>query len=130
MRALRRLLAIALLVVLGLPLASPLFAQSAESGGSLPACCRRHGTHHCMTGFDTFSSSASSSSQFRAPFERCPYYPAATLAVRSGWITLPVRGAIFAGLVSHPAVVAQTQSMWRIARDRSRQKRGPPAPSI
>jgi hypothetical protein len=30
---------------------------------------------------------------------------------------------------AHPAGVVQTESKWRIARDRSRQKRGPPSRS-
>jgi hypothetical protein len=38
----------------------------------------------------------------------------------------PIASAIFAGFVSHPAVVAQTECAARIAHDRSRQKRGPP----
>jgi len=67
------------------------------------------------------------SPKFRAPADHCPYSPAVTTAIRSSWSVLPREGSIYAGLVSHPAVVAQTQSMWRISRDRSRQKRGPPA---
>jgi hypothetical protein len=62
--------------------------------------------------------------------DHCPYFPGVTTAVQAGWTTLPVEGSIYAGLVSHPAVVAQTQSMWRISRDRSRQKRGPPSISL
>jgi hypothetical protein len=126
MESLRRLLSIALLVVFGLPLASPLFALSAQNEASLPACCRRGGNHHCM-GMMAVSASSSKAPVFRSPVDHCPYFPGVTTAVQTGWTALPVQGSIYAGLVSHPAVVAQTQSMWRISRDRSRQKRGPPS---
>ncbi|HEU4635868.1 MAG TPA: hypothetical protein VFS41_06810 [Edaphobacter sp.] len=122
----RRLLSIVLLVVFGLPLASPLFALGRESGSNLPACCRRGGSHHCM-GMAVASGSTSKTPTLRSPAEHCPYFPGVTTAVRSGWTALPAQESIYAGLVSHPAVVAQTQSMWRISRDRSRQKRGPPS---
>lgn len=63
----------------------------------------------------------------RSPADHCPYFPGTTTAVRTGWTALPAQHSIYAGLVIHPAVFAQTQSMWRISRDRSRQKRGPPS---
>jgi hypothetical protein len=65
--------------------------------------------------------------QFSAPAEKCPYCPSAVVAAHSELLALPVGSAVFASIVSHPAGVAQTESMWRISRDRSRQKRGPPA---
>jgi hypothetical protein len=44
----RRALAITLLLALMAPLAPPLFAAAArDPEASLPACCRRHGMHHC-----------------------------------------------------------------------------------
>jgi hypothetical protein len=41
----RRLLASLLLVVISLSLVSPVLASAAKS--NLPACCLRHGKHHC-----------------------------------------------------------------------------------
>jgi hypothetical protein len=126
MELLRRLLSIALLLVLGLPLASPLFALNGQSEASLPACCRRGGNHHCMGAMGR-SAASSNGPVLRSPMDHCPYFPGVTTGIQTAWTTLPVQGGIYAGLVSHPAVVAQTQSMWRISRDRSRQKRGPPS---
>lgn len=83
-----------------------------------------------MASLAALSQATSSTPGFRAPADRCPYFPGMTVAVRSIWSGLPIEGSIYAGLVSHPAVVAQTQSMWRISRDRSRQKRGPPTLSL
>ena len=71
----RRLLAITLLVALGIPSALPLFAATGDSQKSLPACCRRHGVHHCSMGQVPGSGPAFTSTP-------CPFYPAATTAVR------------------------------------------------
>jgi hypothetical protein len=70
-RMLRRMLAITLLIAFGLPLAAPLLAASTDTDSNLPACCRRHGKHHCSMGIG--SSAASSVAAFQAP--PCPAYP-------------------------------------------------------
>jgi hypothetical protein len=67
-----------------------------------------------------------SRTQFTAPAEKCPYCPSALVATHSELLALPVADAVLALLVSHPAGVVQTEAMWRISHDRSRQKRGPP----
>jgi hypothetical protein len=64
--------------------------------------------------------------QFGAPAGKCPYCPSAPVATHNELLAPPMRDAVFASLVSHPSGVAQTESMRRISRDRSRQKRGPP----
>ena len=46
----RRVLAILLLAAFGLPVVAPLLASGQDLEQSLPACCRRHGAHHCMIG--------------------------------------------------------------------------------
>src|SRR5579875_4141167 len=43
----RRLLAILLLAAFALTVVAPAFALGEDSDASLPACCRRHGQHHC-----------------------------------------------------------------------------------
>lgn len=64
---------------------------------------------------------------FSAPPEQCPYYPASIVVVHSEVFTLPAAQAVYAELIVHPAVIAQTESKLRISRARSRQKRGPPS---
>jgi hypothetical protein len=125
--ALKRLLAILLLTVFGLPLVSPVFALSRDAGKSLPACCRRSGTHHCMGGMATEDPAASHQGKFLAPVEKCPYYPVASVVVHHDISTPPASRILPASLASHPSGLAQTESKRRISRDRSRQKRGPPA---
>ena len=65
---------------------------------------------------------------FSAPSEKCPYSTFyLEIAEHSNAAYLPVTKTMFTGLLGHSAVVAQTESMWRISRDCSRQKRGPPS---
>ncbi len=134
----RRILAIAIAILIGLPSVTPLFALGGGGDPTRPACCRRDGKHHCM--MMEMGDGASSSGAARsgaqpagarmtgtAISERCPYGPQSVPgAVHPDW-SLRTSAAIFAGVTAHPAVAAQTESKWRIARDRSRQKRGPPS---
>jgi hypothetical protein len=127
-----KLIAIALLAVFGLPFASPLFALAPKSEANLPACCRRNGTHHCMMSMAERSAAQSNSGpRFAAPQEKCPYCPAAfTFRHLPNKLGVPSAQFVFACFASHAAVIAQTESKRRIARDRSRQKRGPPSFSL
>jgi hypothetical protein len=43
----RRLLSILLLAAFALPLFAPGLALAQDPDAGLPACCRRHGQHHC-----------------------------------------------------------------------------------
>jgi len=122
----RRLLSIFLLAVFGLPLVLPLFALGQDADAGLPACCRRNGKHHCMMSMGERSQLASHDQQFRGPVEKCPYCPASLVASHPNPLAAPTAQAIFAQIVSQPTSAAQPESKWRIARDRSRQKRGPP----
>ncbi len=69
---------------------------------------------------------ASHDPQFQAPVEKCPYCPAIIAVVHGDAFVPPTAQAVFAGLIAHLAVTAQTESKLRISRSRSRQKRGPP----
>jgi hypothetical protein len=123
---LRSLLSILLLVAFGLPIAAPLLIGTADGEARLPACCRKNGKHHCMMSLSERSQLAQDDPQFTAPMEKCPYYPAAIPVFHTKFYTVPMANAVFASLVNHPSGVAQTESRYRISRDRSRLKRGPP----
>lgn len=129
MESLRKLISILLLALFGLPFVSPLFAATAKSESNLPACCRRNGKHHCMMDLAERSHVGSSKPEFRAPLEKCPFYPASLQASQHSDFGLTVSSAVFGEVISHPAVHVQIESMWRIARERSRHKRGPPSNS-
>ena len=127
----RKLIAIALLAVFGLPFASSLFALTPKSEANLPACCRRNGKHHCMMDMAERNKFLGEKPGFSAPLEKCPYSPAAILSIHHPINLMPHSGqTIYAGLVSHPTGVAQTECKMRIARDKARGKRGPPTSSI
>jgi hypothetical protein len=110
-----------MLLLFSFALISPLLASDVVQA-NLPACCRRAGKHHC-----TMPDAASQQSKsVGIVAEKCPCIPAATAAIHFLVLAPPATGAVFAGLVGHPAVHAQTAAQYRISFDRSRQKRGPP----
>lgn len=121
----RRLLAILLLAVFGLPYASVLFAQEGAETG-LPACCRKNGKHHCAMS-QLQSSGAQQGERISMVAEKCPYAPAVPAAAHLSLFAAPLSAGVFAELVHHPAIHEQTHAKYRISRDRSRQKRGPPS---
>lgn len=128
MAALQKLLAITLLALLVQPFVQLHLAWNTTSVANLPACCRRNGKHHCVRSAAESRRLSSHAPQFQAPDEKCPYREAMIAQVIHGKKLLPSAGqAIFAGLASHTAIAAQTESKLRISYNRSRQKRGPPA---
>jgi hypothetical protein len=129
------------MLILGLPMISPLFAMEGDAG-NLPACCRRDGQHHCMMMAGMMmaatSSGASASSNPNPGTQptvatvtaRCPYGPQGLPgAVHRDW-TLDTASAVFAGLMAHPAGSPQTESKRRVSSVRARHKRGPPVISL
>jgi hypothetical protein len=118
----RRLLAISLLWIFGLPLAAPLWMPSAAEA-SLPACCRRDGKHHCAISTE----SASQGQNVKIIAAKCPYAPAVPAAIHFLVLAPSPRAASFAELIAHPAIHPQTEAQYRISFDRGRQKRGPPS---
>lgn len=127
--ALRRLVSILLLAAFGLPFAQSLFALTPKSEANLPACCRRNGKHHCMMSMTERRKMSSDEPQFAPPVEKCPYCPGAlTLGHQTNPFSIATGQIVIVGSVGQSSVVAQTESKRRISRDRSRQKRGPPAP--
>jgi hypothetical protein len=119
----RRLLAISLLLLFSFLLVSPLLASDAVDA-RLPACCRRAGKHHCAMLSDAGSQQGKSVSIVA---EKCPCSPAIPAVFHLSAFAPPADDALFAGLVSHPAIHAQTEAQYRISFDRARQKRGPPS---
>ena len=122
----RKILAIVLLLVLGVPSALPLFAAGRDDAG-VPACCRRAGKHHCLMQAGEAGRASEATREMRAAGEACPYRCALLTRahVETGFaVAASLRW--YAGVLAHPAVQAQTESRWRVARERARGKRGPP----
>jgi len=125
----RRILSISLLLLLTLPLVSPLFASSATDA-SVPACCRRVGKHHCLMMMGAVArSSASDSTQAKSATvqESCPYTLVASVAINLPFVPDEVRTAISASTLSAAADPIPTEVARQISLDRSHQKRGPPS---
>jgi len=116
-----------MLVLLGLPLLAPVFAPDAAEA-SIPACCRRGGRHHCA--MSEMAAQPSSGHAISVMAEKCPYAPAVAPVLHFSAFAPPSDAAIFAQIVSHPAVYAQTEARYRISFDRARQKRGPPVTGL
>ena len=85
----RRVLAITLLIAFASPLVAPLFAATADAQASLPACCRRHGAHHC--GMAVAGITATSPALSAPP---CPCYPAASTPLRLAAASLTAAPAL------------------------------------
>ena len=118
----RQALASLLLVVWSFPLAAGLLQASA--GPQLPACCRRDGKHHCTL---QTSGGHSTGPVFQAIAEKCPAFPAATVA-RSGGnaALLKGSGAVWAALAAATWIPRQIAPSYRLTGNRSCPKRGPP----
>jgi hypothetical protein len=120
----RRTIALALLATFSWTLIAPLFAPDSEA--NLPACCRRHGKHHCM--MLAMAHLGSQRPGFTSISEKCPCPPAAACAVHSPTFKPEAPAQFYAEIVRHPSCSAQTQARYRLSFLRSHQKRGPPAP--
>jgi hypothetical protein len=131
------------MLILGLPMISPLYAME-DAAGNLPACCRRDGKHHCMMmagmvmdaalgatrGGASASSNPGTQPTVAIVTERCPYGPQGLPGAVHRDGTLDTASAVFAGLMAHPAGSPQTESKRRVSSLRARHKRGPPAISL
>jgi hypothetical protein len=118
----RRWLAIPMLLLFLLPFVSGFFGAG-EAEASLPLCCRKGGKHHCTM----FAEDPAAPKGIGVIGERCPYLPATPGVIVLPSFAPPSAAAIFAGVVQHASVSAQTEARRRVARDRARQKRGPPS---
>ena len=129
----RRLLAILLLTVVGLPLLPAALADGQGDGAGLPACCRRTGAHHCgMTmGERALAAVGTQEPAWKAAGERCPYCPACVVQAHFGASVLPsTRILALVQSDADPLRVREAECSRRVARDGARQKRGPPLPAL
>src|SRR5580698_2896929 len=100
----RRILAITLLIAFGSPLVLPLFAATADPQASLPACCRRHGAHHCAMLRSGLMPGATSGPAFQAP--PCPFYPATSTLPRLTTASLAALLPLYVKQLRDPAPLA------------------------
>lgn len=124
---LARLLSLVLLAAVGLPTIAPALALAQDPDAGLPACCRRHGRHHCSMTMERMQQMALRNSQPQIGAV-CPNYPRHEVAPAAGAHLIafqaPQHTAAFSAAFT-PAARAETSR--RISRDRSHHKRGPPS---
>ena len=114
----RRLLSIAIMLVLLLPFAAPAFGKTVAA---IPICCRMGGAHKCLL----------HTAETNSPMlhEHCPMQSQqAAPAHATNWL-LGTQSLQAAALAISSLKVRQAEAGFRISHYRSRQKRGPPAAS-
>jgi hypothetical protein len=116
----RRGIALALMMIFSSLLMTPLFAPDADA--NLPACCRRHGTHHCMMRM----SENSDNPGFSSVSEKCPCFPAATGAVHSTQFQPEAGRQLYAAGLRESLIAPHTQVHFYSAVQSIHYKRGPP----
>lgn len=115
------------LTLLGVFLVEPaLPALSPGTESDLPACCRKGGKHHCAMR----KPAPSAGPTFAESGNPCPLFPKSGPA-RNPVSSLMPSPAQFcsAPVPTYTTPLAQTEALYRIAYNRSRQKRGPPQES-
>ena len=116
--------AILLLALFGFALIGP--ALLADGASSVPACCRKNGTHHCA--MNTQDQSDDPDGALQSVRNRCPMFPSSTAAPgHNSAATVRPSSLFFAAIVSHPTAHAQTNAHYRVSFSRSWHKRGPPS---
>ncbi len=126
----RRLLSILLFWATLFPLIAPALSSGAMGQSTLPACCRRGGKHHCMMSPEMRAlmlGEQDGSTRVGTPPEQCPYRQHSLAASHLQVFTSRAAATHPAFLLRQPSVAKQAECLRRIAFDRSRQKRGPPA---
>ncbi len=122
----RRALAISLILFFSIGPLSALLGESDDP--SVPACCRRHGEHHCATAAKMASliEAASGNASLTAPLT-CPLFPrTVALAASSTQAFVPEPVALPILLAEyHSPLVARASA--RISQIRTRADRGPPS---
>ncbi len=123
----RRLLALMLLAVFGLPFATTLLAMSPKRGGDTPLCCRRAGRHHCA-GMDEHGTAQGSDTNLSAPAGACPYATVLVLPVETPTAPgVPMFRAICAAAFTWRVISAQPRPASSTDCNGPPRKRGPPS---
>ncbi len=127
MKAVPKVIAIALLLVFAGNAALPAFFSDSES--NLPACCRRDGKHHCamLAMIEMAEQDEDAGPSWKAARRKCAQFPTGFVGLHSVQ-SAPPRSATTGDLtVGQPAAKAQPETLYRISHSRTRQKRGPPS---
>ena len=118
----RRLLSVLLLAAFALPLIAPLLALAQDPDAGVPACCRRHGQHHCA-----MVDSGRDNSAHRL-VAVCPAWPQRAVPSPIGSRHfIPSTSSAALSLRTHSSPSLRFYAAWQAARERLHPKRGPPS---
>ena len=123
----RRLLFSLLLLLVGLPAVAPILLLRLGNAAAVPACCRRGGAHHCLMTAGGASPVDETAVVMRAPAERCPFAARVLPKTHLSTFAYGLNATEAAPLGVCGVRAVGTECSWRVATDRSRPKRGPPA---
>ncbi len=115
----RRILSIALVLLMTLPLVAPAFGQTAQQ--RLLLCCRKGGAHHCMASATMDDGSTAPTLRAHCSVE---YKPAVAPPADNGLIGADNVSVVSAEIT--PLRIRQVEAGYRVSFHCSRQKRGPP----
>src|SRR5450631_3731623 len=96
----------------------------ASSESHLPACCRRHGAHHC--GMSTDAMSAASRQASLRSASHCPLFPDGTAVANCPLDAATGTPIGLPALLAQPHSPAGSQAAARQSQIRTRTGRGPP----
>jgi hypothetical protein len=126
----RRALSILLVLFFSLgPLAATL---QGDDDARLPACCRRHGAHHCaMTAqMAAMLVGAESGKPVLTAPSTCPAFPGSVAATAPAPQALAGSAVSLPALLAHPHSPAGGRSAARLSQIRTRAGRAPPQSSL
>jgi hypothetical protein len=127
----RRALSIFLVLFFGLgPLAATL---PAEDDSGLPACCRRHGTHHCAMSTRMAAAvarAANGDKPILTSPATCPYFPGYTVAPNTPPVALAASQIGLPDLLVRPHTPSATRAAACLRQAGIRAVRGPPDCSV
>ena len=99
----------------------------ANSESRLPACCRRHGAHHCAMSADMAAQVASGSAPMLTAPSHCPSYPGSVVPSTEPVQALAASPAGLPALLAEPRLPSASRAAGRLSQIRTHAGRGPPA---
>jgi hypothetical protein len=99
----------------------------------LPACCRRHGSHHCALSGNAMAlrtQAASGSGPILVAPARCPFFPASNAVPASNPLALAVRPSALPVQLVQTLVPPSGRAAVRLNQVSTRTGRAPPATSL
>lgn len=125
----RRALSISLILFFGFgPLAATL---GASDDAGLPACCRRHGAHHCAMSLSLAAAimdTAPGKAIFTTP-ATCPDFPVSAAATAASQ-AMTAESLGLPALLAQPHTPQAARAAARLSQIRTRAGRGPPNAAI